>query len=112
MAHDGARRLHERAARQLAPPGAQLRRAHGEELKETKWLAGEAFSLADVSAYAMAYGMPERAPKFVNAGETPRFMDWHARMAARPSVKAAFAMPTPPRQNREGMRERMSAMFG
>ncbi len=82
------------------------------ELKETKWLAGDAFSLADVSCYAMAYGLPMSASKFVNAGETPKLMDWHARMAERPSVKAAFAMPTPPRPNREGMRERMSAMFG
>lgn len=62
-------------------------------LAETPWLAGDHFSLADVSCFAMAVALPDRPLFSVNAQDTPRVMDWHARMTARPGVKAALAMP-------------------
>lgn len=65
------------------------------QLAETTWLAGPAFSLADVAVFAMAHGLPERYAGLVNATATPRFLDWHARTSARAGVKAAMAMPNP-----------------
>jgi len=82
------------------------------QLAETEWLAGAEFSLADVSCYAMAAEMPRMSPKLVNATETPCFMAWHARMAARPGVKAALAMPNPVRSTMEAGRSGMSSMLG
>jgi glutathione S-transferase len=63
------------------------------QLSETEWLAGPTFSLADISCFAMAYNMDQTYPDFVNEKTSPRVMDWHARMHARPGVKAAFDMP-------------------
>jgi glutathione S-transferase len=65
------------------------------QLAETTWLAGPAFSLADVAVYAMAHAMPARYGDMVNPQATPRFHDWLARASARPGVKAALAMPNP-----------------
>lgn len=67
------------------------------QLTETKWLAGEAFSLAEVSCFAMANGLQRRAPNLVNPDSTPRLLEWLARMNERPGVRAALAMPSPPR---------------
>ncbi len=77
------------------------------QLKETRWLAGAEFSLADVSCYAMAAGMPRMSPSLVNERDTPRFMDWHARMSGRAGVKAALAMPNPVSDTLEASRGRM-----
>jgi glutathione S-transferase len=64
------------------------------QLAQTPWMAGDAFSLADVSIGAMMLGMPRGRPDQVNADKTPHIMDWHARMSAREGVKAALAMPS------------------
>ena len=63
------------------------------QLAETEWLAGPTFSLADISCFAMAFGMDKMYPEFVNEKACPRVMNWHARMHARPGSKAAFEMP-------------------
>jgi glutathione S-transferase len=65
------------------------------QLGETPWLAGSAFSLADVAVYAMAHMMPDRYGDLANAKDTPAFMDWLTRMSGRAGVKAALAMPNP-----------------
>ena len=79
------------------------------QLGETAWLAGEQFSLADVSCYAMAAGMPRMSPALVNPTATPNFMRWHGRMESRPGVQAALAMPNPVRDTLESSRSRMSS---
>ena len=61
------------------------------------WLAGETYSLADIAMFAMAAHMPMRYGDFMNASASPKVMDWHARMKARPAVAAALAMPAPKR---------------
>jgi glutathione S-transferase len=79
------------------------------ELQQSAWLAGEQFSLADIGCFAMAAGMPRMSPHLVNAKDTPRFMDWHARMSERAGVKAALAMPNPVRDTMEASRSQMSS---
>ena len=59
------------------------------------WLAGEHYSLADIAFFAMAANMPARFGDFMNETASPRVMDWHRRMHARPAVKAALAVPSP-----------------
>lgn len=57
------------------------------------WLAGRHYSLADIAFFAMAAFMPARFGDFMNDKDSPRVMDWHARMHARPAVKTALAVP-------------------
>lgn len=60
-------------------------------LSSDPWLAGPAFSIADIDAYAMLAPLPDLAPDVLNAAATPRTVEFLARMAERPSVKAARA---------------------
>jgi len=83
---------------QLDEWGRQVRVSLGRfeaQLGQTPWLAGRVFTLADVAAYAMVPHMPRRSPDLVNVQQTPKLMDWHARVTARPGVQAALAMPNP-----------------
>ena len=52
------------------------------------------------------------SPNLVNAQQTPRFMDWHSRVEARPGVQAALAMPNPVRDTLETSRSKMSGVLG
>jgi len=89
------------AARQ-AHPKEQLddaRRKCGESVKrmentlsQSDWLAGDAYSLADIACFPMASGIPRLMPEFMSEKDTPRCMDWLARMNARPGVQAALAL--------------------
>lgn len=64
-----------------------------DELAEHPWLAGPDYSLADINAYTLAAALPARVPEIANPGQTPRLCDWLDRMAVRPAVQAALAMP-------------------
>jgi glutathione S-transferase len=63
-------------------------------LAKGPWLAGAHYSLADIAMFSMAVGMPRNYGDFMNAQQAPRTMDWHARMNARPGVRAALGTPT------------------
>jgi len=62
-----------------------------------QWLAGPHYSLADIAFFAMTAHLPARFSDIMNEDISPRAMNWHRRMAARPAVQAALAMPTPVR---------------
>ena len=97
---------------QLEDWGRQVRASIArmeKQLGETPWLAGAEFSLADVSCFAMASGMPRMSPNLVNPEVTPRLMAWHERMSARPGVRAALEMPNPVRDTLEAGRSRMAS---
>jgi glutathione S-transferase len=64
-----------------------------EILRQSRWLAGPAYSLAEVNSYSMVAGVPRFFPELMNEQLTPRAADWLARMNERPAVKAALAMP-------------------
>jgi glutathione S-transferase len=61
------------------------------------WMLGQQFTLADVSLFSMLIGMPVRYADIVNDKDTPRVVEWYARMMERPGVKAALAIPHPAR---------------
>ena len=60
-------------------------------LKDHEWLAGDAFSLADICNYAIATNMDAGFPEICNAKDTPGVIAWLGRIRERPAVKTMFA---------------------
>jgi glutathione S-transferase len=65
-----------------------------QQLAKTPWLAGEMYTLADISFFASGGMALDRLfPELKVAERAPRLADWVKRVSARPAVQAAFAMP-------------------
>jgi len=60
-------------------------------LSESPWLAGPDYTLADICNFAIANGMQHGFSQLVNEKDTPRLMDWIARINERPACKEMFA---------------------
>jgi glutathione S-transferase len=61
------------------------------QLSETAWLAGEAYTLADINFYSHCGMMVERMfPEKDVAANYPRLVEWRERMTARPAVAEAL----------------------
>jgi glutathione S-transferase len=69
--------------------GAPIARVEA-ALSGGSWLAGPAFSIADIDAYPMLRVLPDLAPEAVNAQSTPRICEYIGRIAARDSVREAL----------------------
>ena len=64
------------------------------QLGRTAWLAGDAFTLADINFYSHCGMMVERMfPEMDIATCAPRLIEWRNRVTARPAVADALAMP-------------------
>ncbi len=63
-------------------------------LAQGDWLAGDAYSIADIAAFAHCHSLPRLLPELVDAAPATR--RWIARIAARPAVKAALALRRAP----------------
>ena len=61
-------------------------------LAGSPWLAGSAFSIADINAFALAWPLPKLMPEDVNTQKTPAIKAWLQRTATRPAFKAAMSM--------------------
>jgi glutathione S-transferase len=59
------------------------------------WMLGQQYTLADVSLFSMLIGMPVRYADIVNEKDSPRVIEWYARMMERPGVQATLAIPRP-----------------
>ncbi len=55
------------------------------------YLVENAYSLADIDAFAFANALPKLLPETCNAKASPRTLEWLERMRGRPAVKAALA---------------------
>ncbi len=55
------------------------------------WLVEDAYTLADIDAFALSNSLPKLVPEAASADAAPRFTAWLERMRARPAVKAALA---------------------
>lgn len=55
------------------------------------WLVEDAYTLADIDAFALANALPKLTPELCSAKVSPRTMEWLARMHERPAVKTALA---------------------
>lgn len=72
-------------------------------LKESKWLACDDYTLADICTFAIAGGMERGFAEFVNEKDTPRLLDWMARIRERPAAKKMYEnapSPVPPPDKR------------
>ena len=66
-------------------------------LKESKWLAGPEYSLADICNFAIAGGMERGFSQYVNEKDTPHLVDWIKRVQERPACKKMYeSAPRPP----------------
>jgi glutathione S-transferase len=63
-----------------------------EALARSGWLVGDAFSIADINAFALTWPLPKLMPDDVNTEKTPAIKAWLQRMATRPAFKAAMDM--------------------
>jgi glutathione S-transferase len=64
------------------------------QLVQTPWLAGDAYTLADINFFANCGSALQRMfPEMEIERRAPRLTEWIARVSARPGVKAALAMP-------------------
>jgi glutathione S-transferase len=60
-------------------------------LSESKWLAGDEFTLADVCNFSIANGMQFGFSDVVNKDATPHLVEWIERINDRLAVKEMFA---------------------
>jgi glutathione S-transferase len=60
-------------------------------LASGSWLAGPDYTIADIDAFAMLRVVEDLAPEVVNRDVTPRILDYIARIASRPAVRAALS---------------------
>lgn len=61
-------------------------------LQGSDWLAGGAYSVVDINAFALTHTLPRLTPELVNVEKTPRMMAWLKRVGGRAAVKGALAM--------------------
>jgi GST-like protein len=75
---------------------SQWVRAMDERLKDSPYLAGPTYSVADIVTFANAYALPVSQPALANRDIAPHYWDWLKRIYARPAVRAAFEMGRTP----------------
>jgi glutathione S-transferase len=61
-------------------------------LSSSPWLAGSAYSIADIDAFALLRSLPTLTPDLVNERATPRIVDFLQRVHERPAVRKALAL--------------------
>jgi glutathione S-transferase len=66
------------------------------DLAGTGWLAGSAYSLADIAAFPFLNYLPTLMPERMNESVAPRTTAWLKKIAARPAVRAALALGRAP----------------
>jgi glutathione S-transferase len=70
------------------------------QLKETPWLAGTEYTLADINFFANgAISLERNFPEVTTQERCPRLLAWRARMQARPAVALALTGGKPAASN-------------
>jgi glutathione S-transferase len=65
-----------------------------QQLANTRWLAGDIFTLADINFFtSCAVSVQRMFPEMAVEKRAPRLAEWIGRVNARPGVQAARAMP-------------------
>ena len=62
-----------------------------DRLKDNDYLVAGMFTLADICNFAIANGLQNGFPEFVNEKDTPGILAWLARINARPAVQRMYA---------------------
>lgn len=76
------------------------------ELAKREWLASDAYSLADVNGFNLAYAMPLSQPHLANDELTPHIMRWLRAIYRRPATRACWALGRTPMAKRVDILER------
>jgi len=63
-----------------------------EALTQRKYLASDAYSLADINAFNLAYALPITQAEFASDEKTPHLMEWLRTIYERPAVKQVWSM--------------------
>jgi glutathione S-transferase/GST-like protein len=61
-------------------------------LSASTWMLGDEYSIIDVSTYAHMHSLPELLPAIVNDRQSPKVVEWLARITKRPAVLDALKM--------------------
>lgn len=72
-----------------------------DRLSQSKWLAGDQYTLADICNFAIANGMQNGFAKLVNEKDAPHLMAWIGRINERPAAKKMFAEVRPEIRRRD-----------
>ena len=65
-----------------------------QQLRQTPWLAGDSYSLADINFYSSGgMALHRLFPELGVEQRAPKLMQWLERVSNRPGVQAALAMP-------------------
>lgn len=78
---------------QLARARVRVEAAAGKiesQLAGSQWLAGSAYSLADIAVFSYFKYLPPLCAGFVSDAATPHAMAWMRAVAARPAVRSAL----------------------
>ena len=71
-----------------------------DELGKHEWLASDAYSLADVNGFNLAYAMPLSQPHLANDEVTPNIMRWLRAIYRRPATRACWKLGRTPMASR------------
>ena len=63
-----------------------------ERLKQDSFLAGPAYSVADLECFANFYSLPMTVPEYANKEKAPLYIDWLIRIYNMPGTMDAFAL--------------------
>ena len=61
-------------------------------LKDSRFLAGDSYSVADVESFANFYALPMTVPEYANWEKAPRFIDWLIRIYNMPGTMETFEL--------------------
>ena len=61
-------------------------------LKDSAYLAGPTFSVADLTAFANFYALPLTVPEYANKANAPHYIDWLRRIYRRPATLETFQL--------------------
>jgi glutathione S-transferase len=61
-------------------------------LAENAFLAGPAYTVADLESFANFYSLPMTVPEYANKEKAPRYIDWPIRIYNMPGTMEAFGL--------------------
>lgn len=111
-------------ARQVAWRKAMFNEFSAEELAESRrrvlfavgaleahlstrtWIAGDSYSLGDISGFNLAYALPLSQPEHCNDQKTPHILAWLRRIYERPATRQTWALGRTPMSARIRILER------
>ena len=80
-----------------------------ERLKADKFLAGPAYTVADLDCFANFYSLPMTVPEYANKEKAPRYIDWLLRIYNMPGTMDAFALARTLGKRGFGVKEALEA---